>query len=197
MRCGLEPVLKTTRMIREHPGGIVNAGRTVTLIAVSLLAANAWGCSNPYEPPEPRVMRWEGVAVAINAAAMMADTAEAEDVYVLVEYEHTPTTDRILGTYTIWEEHPDPCALDWLPDGDPACWYMTEAEGVQTPFEMPTSRVVSMVLPKLGKCTLGGWISYPGADDEQRNIVWDALMRCGDDATAMFAIALHYKPEYR
>ena len=159
------------------------------------LAIGLWACEST-QPPEPRVMRWEGVAVPTNAA-MMADSTEADTTLIRVEYEHTSTTDRILATYTIWETDPDPCGLEWLPEGDPACWHMTEAEGVQTPFEMPTSRVIRMVLPKLGRCTMGGWIYYPGADDEERHIVWSALMRCGDDAASVFSIDLMYVPEYR
>lgn len=166
------------------------------------LALGLVGCEST-QPPELRVMRWKGVAVPIEAAmmpteaAMMADTAVGDTTFVLVEYEHTYTTDRILATYTIWEPNPDPCELRWLPEDDKSCWYMTEAEGVQTPFEMPTSRVIGMVLPKLGKCTLAGWISYPSEDSEQSNIVWDALMRCGDDAVAIYSISLLYEPEYR
>ena len=165
------------------------------------LVLGLWACEST-QPPEPRVMRWEGVAVPTNAAmmadgAMMADRAEADTTFLRVEYEHTNTTDRILATYTIWETDPDPCGLEWLPEGDAACWYMTEAEGVQTPFEMPTSRVIRMVLPTLGQCTLGGWIRYPGADDAEQDIVWSAHMRCGDDAAYQFYTELMYVPEYR
>ena len=159
------------------------------------LALGLCACEST-QPPEPRVMRWEGVAVPTNAA-IMADSAEADSTFVRVEYEHTYTTDRILATYTTWEKDPDPCELEWLPEGDAACWYMTEAEGVQTPFEMPTSRVIRLTLPKLGKCTLGGWINYPGTDDEEQFVVWSALMRCGDDAASVYSIELLYVPEYR
>ena len=164
------------------------------------LALGLWACEST-QPPGPRVMRWEGVAVPTNAAIMAhsaaADSAEADTTLIRVEYEHTNTTDRILATYTTWETDPDPCGLEWLPEGDPACWYMTEAEGVQTPFEMPTSRFVRMVLPTLGQCTLAGWIRYPGADDAEQYTVWSALMRCGDDASSVFSTELRYVPMYR
>ena len=171
------------------------------------LALGLWACDSPLAP-EAMIMRWEGVAVPIaatvpinaamipTAAGMMADTT-AIPTFVAVEYEHTNTTDRILGTYTIWQENADPCGLEWLPRDDASCWYMTEVEGVQIPFEMPTSRFVRMVLPVLGQCTLTGLISYPGAGDEEQDIVWAAIMRCGDNATAMFAVDLKYEPEYR
>ena len=158
-----------------------------------------WACEST-QPPEPRVMRWEGVAVP-TASAAMADTAEADTTYVRVEYEHTPTTDRILATYTTWETDPDPCGLEWLPDGDAACWYMTEAEGVQTPFETPTSRVIYLTLPTLGRCSLSGWVRYPDPEaedeDERKYIRWTALMRCGENAATVYSIDLLYKPEYR
>ena len=67
---------------------------------------------------------------------------------------------------------------------------------MQTPFETPTSRVISMVLPGLGKCTLAGWIRYPHGDSEEEDIVWYALKRCGDDAASVYSIRLRYKPEY-
>jgi len=164
-----------------------------------LVLAATWACEST-QPPEPEVMRWEGVAVPINAA-MMADTTDADSTFIRVEYEHTYTTDRILATYTIWEGDPDPCELVWLPEGDPACWYMTEAEGVQTPFEMPTSRVIRLTLPTLGECSLSGWVSYPDPDaedeDGRKYIVWSALMRCGENAASMFSVDLQYVPEYR
>ncbi len=177
--------------------GVLQWRKVALVLALGLVACEAT------HPPEPRVMRWEGVAVPIEAAmmpteaAMMADTVETDTTLMRVEYEHTSTTDRILATYTIWETDPDPCGLDWLPEGEVACWYMTEAEGVQTPFEMPTSRVISLVLPELGKCTLAGWIRYPSEDSEETHIAWDALMRCGDDAASVFSVKLLYKPEYR
>lgn len=169
--------------------------RRFVLALSPLVLAATWACEST-QPPEPRVMRWEGVAIP-TASAFMADTTEEDATYIIVEYEHTPTTDRILATYTTWEKIPDPCEMEWLPEGDPSCWYMTEAEGVQTPFEMPTSRVIYLTLPKLGECSLAGWVRYPGPDDEEQYIMWDALMRCGEDATSMFSIDLKYVPEYK
>jgi len=189
-------------MIDERPPMNNCCGRVTRIEKVAFfLAVGLVACESTL-PPEPRVMRWEGVAVPVEAgdvtaeAAMMAGTL-GDTTLVLVEYEHTYTTDRILATYTIWEPNPDPCDLTWLPENDAACWYMTEAEGVQTPFEMPTSRVIRMVLPQLGKCTLAGWITYPSEDSDQEDIVWGALMRCGDHAAAIYSVDLVYKPEYR
>ena len=81
--------------------------RVAFFLALGLVACEST------QPPEPRVVRWEGVAVPIEAAmmpteaAMMADTVEVDSTFVRVEYEHTCTTDRILATFTIWEAKPD------------------------------------------------------------------------------------------
>ena len=103
----------------------------LSVLAVLLIVA-----CDATPPEERRAETWTGT-MTVHASPLAAAADDALYVQVLLEYNDgygdPYEDDAFLGTIAMWEEDPsNGCDLDFLPESEEPCRFVTTGEGLRT-----------------------------------------------------------------